>query len=165
MKIQLKNVKYAKFASQETNCFEATVYIDGVKQGFVTNEGRGGPNSYSPWTLQTKLDDYGKTLPLIVTEWPDPKDPTGFMTLQPDADILIGDAFEIAIREKDFKRAVTSRILFVNSKGELMQTRTMTAAERETVMARPLALKDCQTILNKLPFDEALALYVKAGAA
>ena len=31
MKIEIKHVKYSQFASRETNCFEATVYIDGKR--------------------------------------------------------------------------------------------------------------------------------------
>ena len=31
MKIKIKNIKYAAFQSQETHCFEATVYVDGRK--------------------------------------------------------------------------------------------------------------------------------------
>jgi hypothetical protein len=42
MKITLKNFKHAAFASQETYCFEATVYIDGKKAGIASNEGHGG---------------------------------------------------------------------------------------------------------------------------
>jgi hypothetical protein len=45
MKVELKNVKYSAFASQETHCFEATVYIDGKRVGTVSNEGYGGPDS------------------------------------------------------------------------------------------------------------------------
>ena len=44
MKIDLKNLKFAEFASQETNCFSATVYIDGVKATTISNDGHGGPN-------------------------------------------------------------------------------------------------------------------------
>lgn len=42
MNITLKNFKHAAFASQETYCFEATVYIDGKKAGRASNEGHGG---------------------------------------------------------------------------------------------------------------------------
>lgn len=44
--ITLKNLKHAEFASQETHCFEATVYVDGVKFCKASNEGHGGENSY-----------------------------------------------------------------------------------------------------------------------
>ena len=42
MKITLKNLKVAKFMSQETTCFQATVYVDGKKAGTAENEGHGG---------------------------------------------------------------------------------------------------------------------------
>jgi hypothetical protein len=42
MQITLKNFKHAAFASQETYCFQATVYVDGIKVGVASNEGHGG---------------------------------------------------------------------------------------------------------------------------
>lgn len=42
MNIELKNVKYAAFASEETSCFSAVVYIDGVKSLTAENSGKGG---------------------------------------------------------------------------------------------------------------------------
>jgi hypothetical protein len=47
MKITLKNFKHANFASEETYCFEATVYIDGKKAGFANNSGHGGSTDVS----------------------------------------------------------------------------------------------------------------------
>ena len=46
MNITLKSIKVCKFASQETLCFEANIYIDGKKVGFVSNQGHGGSNMY-----------------------------------------------------------------------------------------------------------------------
>ena len=42
MKIELKNIKLAQFASQETNCYQASIYVDGKKSGTVRNDGQGG---------------------------------------------------------------------------------------------------------------------------
>lgn len=44
--ITIKNLKYAAFASQETSCFEATVYLDGKRFCTAGNEGSGGPDRY-----------------------------------------------------------------------------------------------------------------------
>ena len=46
--ITIKNLKVAEFASQETLCFEATVYVDGVRAFVAENQGRGGCNFYHP---------------------------------------------------------------------------------------------------------------------
>lgn len=51
MEITLKNIKYFASGSQETNCFTATLYIDGVKRADVENNGHGGP---------TNIRAYGK---------------------------------------------------------------------------------------------------------
>jgi hypothetical protein len=45
---ELKNVKYAAFASEETHCFNATLYVNGKRFCEVSNDGHGGANSYSP---------------------------------------------------------------------------------------------------------------------
>jgi len=45
-KVTIKNLKYAAFASQETNCFEATIYVDGKRFCTARNEGSGGPDAY-----------------------------------------------------------------------------------------------------------------------
>jgi hypothetical protein len=42
MNIELKNVKHSEFASHETNCFEATIYVDGKKAGEAHNNGCAG---------------------------------------------------------------------------------------------------------------------------
>lgn len=45
-KIILKNLKYAAFASEETSCFSATVYVDGKRLCTARNDGHGGCDSY-----------------------------------------------------------------------------------------------------------------------
>lgn len=91
MKIELKNVKHAAFASQETDCFQASVYIDGARAGEVSNEGHGGPNRYEPWALQTRINEYAKTLPSVHYHG---------MDLPQDADTLIGDALNAHLQHK-----------------------------------------------------------------
>lgn len=63
MEISLKNIKHAAFASQETDCFEASVYIDGKRAGYVSNDGHGGSNNYFPPTLYKTLLDHCDTIP------------------------------------------------------------------------------------------------------
>ena len=53
MRITLKNIKYADFASQETYCYSASVYFDKKRVGTVRNEGHGGCD------YQTPIDDAG----------------------------------------------------------------------------------------------------------
>jgi len=46
--IELKNLKVAEFASEETTCYEATVWVDGKRFCIASNQGHGGPDSYDP---------------------------------------------------------------------------------------------------------------------
>jgi len=47
-KLELKNVKFSEWNSEETNCFQAVVYFNGVKSGMAYNDGRGGCTDVSP---------------------------------------------------------------------------------------------------------------------
>ena len=48
MKITLKSIKYSDFASQETACYQAKIYIDGKPFAGVSNDGRGGCDDVYP---------------------------------------------------------------------------------------------------------------------
>ena len=42
MKLSLKNIKHTEWASEETHCYQASLYVDGKPVAVVSNEGRGG---------------------------------------------------------------------------------------------------------------------------
>lgn len=46
MNLQLKNIKFYESMSEETNCFQADLFIDGKKITHVKNDGRGGCTEY-----------------------------------------------------------------------------------------------------------------------
>jgi hypothetical protein len=46
MKLELKNIKFYESMSEETNCFQADLFINGKKIASVKNEGHGGPTDY-----------------------------------------------------------------------------------------------------------------------
>ncbi len=59
--ITVKNVKYSEFMSHETNCFEATVYVDGKRFCKARNEGMGGETIFYPFDNKiTNADLYKK---------------------------------------------------------------------------------------------------------
>ena len=47
MKLELKKLQYSEFASHETHCFQADIWVDGKKTLLAENDGRGGPNYYA----------------------------------------------------------------------------------------------------------------------
>lgn len=46
MKIELKNIKVYTKLSEETNCYTASLYVDGKRIGYVANRGCGGPDEF-----------------------------------------------------------------------------------------------------------------------
>jgi hypothetical protein len=162
MQIELRNVKHAAFASEETPCFSATVYIDGQKAGEASNEGRGGPHRISPRALVERLDAHAKTLPDIVSDYiNDDGQPFSY---RPDAESLIGDALDLALQSRDLQRLLKGKAVFVRG-GKLIATKKLPAADLARIVSDPQAAAKfkAETCLNALPFDEALALYRKHG--
>src|SRR3974390_1515169 len=164
MNIELKNVKFAAFASQETNCFTASVYIDGKKEGTVSNEGHGGSNFYHPYTLGKKLDDYAKTLAPILSKY----FPEG---LEQCADIVIGDAFESYMRRRDLERLLKGQVVTLQD-GKLygqklvkVKDATSLLRNREADIRKVLKIAPTTPILNLMPFDEAMRIYLTATGA
>lgn len=158
--IELKNLKHSEFASQETYCFEASIYIDGKKAGTVSNQGCGGCHSYHPHTLYEILKAEADKLP------PEEVDLGGHIfTMTPDADTIISELVTEALQAKDLKSAMRRRILFIGEDGSVYETKTLEAAVLANQLRRPNIheVLKTKTILNLLPFPEALSIYIKGA--
>lgn len=53
-KIKLENIVFCEWASEETNCFNADIYYDGVKIGHAKNNGRGESTYCYPSSMEVK---------------------------------------------------------------------------------------------------------------
>ena len=158
MKIELKNVKYSDFASHETHCFEASVYIDGKRAGIVFNDGQGGSNNYDSRALVEALKEHAKTLPRVRYEEHE---------FEQDADTLIGNLLMDHLYAKDLKRALSTRVLFVNKDGILKETKAFKKEDLANLLRSPTLTTRLESdkILNVMPFDVALSTYRSAVAA
>jgi hypothetical protein len=166
MKIELKNIKYSEFASHETSCYEATIYIDGKKAGIVENDGRGGCDHVTPWQLADEIDAYAKTLPPVVSKWIDP-DTGKPAEMEQTHETIFGDILTDWLHAKDLKRAMSRCVMFTREDGRLYQATSMKKAAlakylSESKLREALRAKE---ILNLLPFDRALEIYKQGAAA
>lgn len=71
MKIELKQIKHYERLSEETNCFSAFIYVDGIKCASAENRGNGGNTDIWPIDIKykeivKKADEFCKTLPPYV---------------------------------------------------------------------------------------------------
>ncbi len=101
MKVDLKNVKVSQFASHETACFQATLYIDGKRAATVDNSGQGGPNFYhfDDRALERAFHAYCEGLP------PRPSPFEDFpYSLPMNADMLVGEIMERLEIEKQYRQ-------------------------------------------------------------
>ena len=85
MKIELKSIKYCDWASQETACYQAAIFIDGVKVGETSNAGQGGADNVYPHEVAARIDAYAATLP--------PLDCDGYVIAQ-NHETIFGDLLD-----------------------------------------------------------------------
>lgn len=110
MKIELKNIKHAAFNSEETQCFTASVYINGVRSGTVRNGGHGGSDHFEPRALQETLEAYARTLPMLdVAKLVDSVRPA---MVPQSAEGLIADCLEHWLQVKDNQRACKGKTVY-----------------------------------------------------
>ena len=111
MNIQLKNIKHSEFASHETECFQATIYIDGKKVGTVENDGQGGCDSVHPHAVAERINEWAKTLPPKVCNFIDPETNEACVMPQ-DCEIIINDLLNQYLTQRSLKRQCAKKVLF-----------------------------------------------------
>lgn len=103
MKIELKNVKISKFASHETYCYQATVYVNGERAFIAENDGQGGCDLYTPINadLYKQAQTYAKSLP---------NEPE--FNLPMNLELLIGELLNKYENDKYFAKILKTHTLF-----------------------------------------------------
>ena len=102
MKLELKNLQHSKFASHETHCFEAKLYINGVFSAQISNDGQGGSN-YVWWEKGVPISE--KELEEYLTTNVDTLDPTHnkeWSNLKYDLEIWVGNRKFSLKRERKY---------------------------------------------------------------
>lgn len=176
MKIELRNIKYAAFASQETSCFQASLYLDGIKAGTVENDGHGGCDNVHihPQSLADKLDAYLATLPAVASEYlKDEDDDTKPRMMPVTLEDITGELLTTHLIERDVKRLTANKIVFtkVGKKGIYTsvklkpeaKARAMAGLLSNTITIASM-FKDADKCLNVLPMNEAVAIFRANGS-
>lgn len=74
MRLEMKAIKHSEWASEETYCYQANVYLDGKPFAVVSNDGRGGCNRVeyhdaSPLVKREVLNRSEPSFHFNCTEW------------------------------------------------------------------------------------------------
>lgn len=99
MKIELKNIKHYASMSEETNCYEAVLYIDGKAVASVCNRGTGGETNIVPTpqgrAMVLEAQKYCTTLPPYKS---------GEFSIDMNLEMLCDDLLDAWLRQKETKR-------------------------------------------------------------
>ena len=164
MEITLKNIKYSAFASQETQCFEAAVYVDGKKMGTASNQGFGGPTDIHPQSVRDLLQKEADKLPDEVSDDLIDKSTGKPFVYRPDAESIVDGLLYDHLVEKDLTRDLKKRLVGIRD-GKVVRTQVLKKEHLDAYLAKTTLKSDMKVdvVLNLLPIKEALALY-KAAA-
>lgn len=155
----LKSFKHAKFASQETECFEALLVYNDVVVAHARNEGHGGCN-------EINLTEAGRNNPFIVAA-------NGIQEYEDNSlDSIINELVYAKLQEKadarlikKIRKSLDTQILFVRKgdkpggyrciRHKFTDASLCLAEAKKFAAANPDA-----TVFNLLPFDEAYNMMV-----
>ncbi len=161
MKIEIKNIKHSEFASQETNCFQATVYVDGKKSFGVENDGHGACDNYYPLKGQNPKHPY-EAVAIINAELGKETIHTKFdgFDMKNNLEIVIGDLLVDWLRKKDAKKLL-KKIAYIASDGKIY---TLPARQKPT-QENLVQLQKCgwwgkrgERLLNLMTIEEVMDL-------
>lgn len=160
---KLKNIKYAAFKSHETHCYEAFLEFCGTGVAYVSNGGYGGPDDIK-WIVPEEVKK-------SILGWADKNlrhtDDQEFQDLYRRAtpetliELWCGHAMNDWLARRELKKLMAKRVLYTrkNEPG-IYQTKT---AKNATVKANWIyqirERSSTEKILNKMDFDDALALF------
>ena len=160
-KIELKNVMYTAFMSEETHCYQATLYVDGQRWGTVSNEGHGGPDRFDG------INGYGwediRELNQRIKETVPPYEYEG-KSLDQDLEMICGGLVNEWLADREFNKAMKSKVLF--TKPDVRGVWEVAVKKPQTfdgVLFKMRTKSPEYTYLADLSADEAKALYF-AGA-
>jgi hypothetical protein len=167
MKLELRKFKSAEFASEETLCFSADVYVDGVHIGSARNDGQGGSTFVSPLpdaAARAKLDAFfawARAQPAITTDLRNPDGSNYVMDV--NAEYLIDVAAGRLHDGKALKRLLKTKIVVKTGK----DFRTWKPRDSKA-MSSPLIREQIRkqhpdaVFLNDMPFEDALTLFARS---
>lgn len=109
-RVELKSYKEVKSMSEETVCFQAAVYVDGKKVGDVSNDGRGGPHRWQPWSAEKVVGEIAKAIPRYAE------------FSQEQADCLVNDLGFAITLGKDVAKDIKTCLAFEKNDGTYGRT-------------------------------------------
>jgi len=164
MKLQLKAIKHTEWASEETHCYQASLFVDGKPVAIVSNDGHGGcdreydhPKFKGDYrATMNAVHEYFKSLPNEPSEWSE----DGFAQ---SLEGWCGDQVNEFLSSRELKRKFKSHVLVqLKYKEGIFQTKYHpTVTKGEWIIDKQAG--ETRRILNDMPFDEALVIWMASA--
>ena len=177
-RITLKSIKYTAWASQETHCFQAVIYLDGKRALNVENDGRGACNNY--WNTKDQTTEEGRKMldecrqhayeflksNRALTMEVDGE--TIDLSDMPDSELLdwlIADLVNEHLCLKEMKRCLKKKIFFFDTENKNIYSFNLKpTTEAMSSCKRNYSDKDHWVYLNDVSEQEAFKLWRKSSA-
>ena len=168
MQVTLKKLKYSEFASEETNCFLADVYVNGEPFAIAQNDGHGGSTHFTKHP-KSKLADHSAFYAKLkeydaICKANAPEEDKSYYNF----DCLVDEVLTQELYKKDMKK-LFSRSLIVVKKDESkgfykFGKKKFALTDEGRINLFKLRLdklwgEGSYFVLNSLPESEALNLY------
>lgn len=142
MKIELKNIHHYPRMSEETECYEASLYVDGRKIGQVSNRGTGGCDDF-----------YGDRAAFErAEEWVKLNMPN-----TPSLEEVCGELLGVYLDKKELQKHMAKKVLLVEN-GHLYEV-SFGGKPDASQIARVKAEHPNSVVLNGLPIEKAVQIY------
>ena len=177
-RITLKSIKHTVWASRETHCFQAVIYLDGKRALNVENDGRGACNNYWGIKNQTKSEEL-EMLTKCTKYGADFIKENRDLTMEVDGetidmsdmpesellDWLIADLVNEHLCLKEMKRCLKSKITFFDTeRNDVYAFKFKPTPEAMSACKKANSEKDHWVYLNDLSEQEAFKLWRKSSA-
>lgn len=168
MKIELRNIQHYPRLSQETNAYNAVIYIDGKAWANVQNDGHGGCDLVTPLRhtyegFRARLKEVEEYVaanhpPLDLSDY-------GGGTVPCSLEHVCGRLLDAHLAGKRLRTLMSGKVFYKRADGKIYTAslrgkKVLTREEVDRIASQVRAKEPDAQILNLLPFDEAVALFV-----
>jgi hypothetical protein len=164
MKLELKSIKHTAWASEETHCYQANLYVDGKPVAVVSNDGHGGcdrdydhpkfkGDSRDYRAVMKSIEEYFESLPPSPFSYEGADGVMVHDTLPQTLESWCCDQVNDFLTGRELKRKLKSNILFQKEgdDGVYGSKYYPTVTDGSWVNGR--------RILNDMPFADALEIW------
>lgn len=168
--IEVKNLKYAAFASEETHCYSATIYVDGKRFCTGRNDGHGGCDMYDAIGDGDVYADIKKVDARIKKERASEfkthtREDGSTFEIGPDFEWMVCDAVNDALTLRDMKAALRKHWIYTKPDEDgLWQAKRLKQHTVEEAVETYKKMNPGGILLQGLPEAEALKMWKANGS-